>query len=101
MPADRRQDVGAPGSVGSFHIINLSALQLAAVVDVNRLPFRENVEDLRTGFAMAVAGGFRATERQMDFGADCRSVDVEDTSVGFVHCVKCAVYVLGIDGRGQ
>src|SRR5207237_7822028 len=43
-------------------LINLRALQFAAVVNVDRLPLGEDVEDLRARFAVAVAGGLRAAE---------------------------------------
>ena len=43
--------------------VDLRALQLAAVVDVDRLPLGEDVEHLRARLAVAVAGGLRAAKR--------------------------------------
>ena len=37
--------------------IDLGLLQLAAVVDIERFPLAKDIEHLRAGFAMAVAGG--------------------------------------------
>ncbi|MCV4600258.1 hypothetical protein OFC63_29995, partial [Escherichia coli] len=49
--------------------IDLRALKSSAVIDVNGLPFAEDVEHLRARFAMPVAGRFGPAERQVDFGA--------------------------------
>ena len=53
--------------LGRLDLIDLCALQLAAEVDVDRLPLREDVEHLSSCFAMTVAGGFGAAERQVYF----------------------------------
>src|SRR4051812_28438651 len=57
------------GLLGRFDV-DLRALKLAAEVNVNGLPFRENIQHLRSGFAMPVAGRLRAAKRKMNFGAD-------------------------------
>ena len=51
-------------------LIDLGALQLAAEVDVDRLPLRENVEHLSSCFAMTIACGFGPAERQMYFSTN-------------------------------
>src|SRR5437868_2576608 len=55
---------------GRFDRVNLCALQLATEVDVNRLPFREDVQHLRSCFTMPVASRFSAAERKVHFSAD-------------------------------
>src|SRR2546423_13184361 len=81
--------------------VDLRALQLAGIVDVNGFPFREDVEHLRTAFAVAVARRLRAAERQMDFCADGRSVDVEDARLHVFQRAKSAVRVARVDRRRQ
>src|ERR1043166_9683373 len=79
-------------------LINLRALKLAAVVNVNALPLAEDVEDLRAGLAVAVARRLRAAEGEVNFRADGGGVDVEDAGVHLVHRVEGAVHVLRVDG---
>src|SRR2546423_1355473 len=81
--------------------VDLCALQLAGIIDVNGFPFREDVEHLRAAFAVAVAGRLRAAERQMDFGADGRRVDVEDAGLHVFQGAKSAVRVARVDRRRQ
>src|SRR5947209_20139387 len=81
--------------------VNLRALQFAAVVNVDRLPLGEDVEDLSARLAVAVARGLRAAEGEVDFRADGRGVDVEDSRVHLVHRVEGAVHVLRVDGGRQ
>ena len=50
--------------VGLFGRVDLGPLQLAGVVDVDRLPLREDVERRLTRLAVAVAGVLRAAERE-------------------------------------
>src|SRR4051794_24328008 len=82
------------------HFVDLRALQLAAVVDVDALPLGEDVEDLRARLAVAVARGLRAAEGEVYFGADGRGVDVEDARVHLLHRAEGAVDVRGVD-RGR
>ena len=58
--------------------VDLRALQLARVVDVDRLPLGEDVERRLAGLAVAVAGVLRAAEREVHLGADRARVDVRD-----------------------
>src|SRR4029450_451347 len=55
------------GLLGS---VDLGALRVAGIVDVDRLPLREHVERGLARLAVAVAGVLRATEREVNLGAD-------------------------------
>src|SRR5712671_6610404 len=81
--------------------IDLRALQLAAEIHVDRLPFGEHVERRGAGFTMAVARRLRSAERQVDLGADRRRVDVEDSRVHVAHGRERPVHVLSVDRRGE
>ena len=50
-------------------VVDLRALELAGVVDVDRLPLGEDVERGLARLAVAVAGVLRAAERQVHLGA--------------------------------
>src|SRR3712207_1644671 len=89
-----------PSELLEVHFVYLRALELAAVVHVDRLPLGEDVQDLRAGLAVAVARGLRAAEGEVDFGADGRGVDVEDAGVHLAHGAEGAVHVRGVD-RGR
>src|SRR5512147_2223846 len=54
--------------------VDLGLLKLARIVDVDGLPFREGVDHGRTAFAVPVPGLLHAAERQLDLGADRRTV---------------------------
>ncbi len=45
-----------------LRVVDLSALEAAAEVDVDRFPLAEDVERLHTALTVAVAGGFGAAE---------------------------------------
>ena len=80
-----------------LNLIDLRFLQLAGVVDVERLPLGEDVEDLRAGFAVAVAGVLCADEWLMHLGTNRRRVDVEDSGLEIAHRGERAVDVLSVD----
>src|SRR5215510_4656813 len=82
-------------------VVDLGALQLATEVDVDALPFGEEVEGGGAGFAMAVAGGFGAAEGQVYFRTGRAGVDVEDAGVDVLHRPEGAVDVLGEDRGGE
>src|SRR5215831_11378285 len=67
----------APGLDSLLCVVDLRALELVAVVDVDGLPGREEV-DGSVAFAVAVAGGFHSAEGQMHLSADGGRVDVGD-----------------------
>src|SRR6516164_3997152 len=89
-----------PPSLAILIRVYLRPLQTPAEVDVDRLPFREHVQGGRAGLAMAVTGELRSAERQVDFGADRRRVDVEDAGIQIAHRSKGTVHVARID-RGR
>src|SRR5207244_13616820 len=66
------RDVRAPGFASNlfYSVIDLRPLQFAAVINVNRLPFGEDIQDLCACFAMTIARGFSAAEWQMNFSAN-------------------------------
>src|SRR5262245_38395772 len=70
-----------PTSLG----VDLCALELARVVDVDRLPLGEDVERRLARLAVAVAGVLRAAERQVHLGADRAGVDVGDPRLEVAH----------------
>ena len=61
--------------------VDLRALQLARVVDIDALPLAEEVERGLTHLAMAIAGGLGAAERQVRLRPDRAVVDVAQAGV--------------------
>src|SRR3954447_11805237 len=84
---------------GVLLIVDLRALQLAAVVDVDRLPLREHVERGLPRFAMAVAGLLHPAERQVHLGARRSGVDVGDPGLQVPHRLERLVDVAREDRR--
>src|SRR5262245_52543 len=74
--------------------VDLRALELARVVDVDRLPLGEDVERRLAGLAVAVAGVLRAAEGQVNLGADGAGVDVRDPGLEIAHGAESTVDVL-------
>src|SRR3989304_8268191 len=81
--------------------VNLRPLQGAAVIHVDALPFRENVDAGDAGLAVTVARLLDAAEGQVDFSADGGGVDVNDAGVEVAHGREGTVDVLRVDGGGQ
>ena len=81
-------------------VVDLRALQRPGVVDVDRLPLREDVERGLPRLAVAVARLLRAAERQVHLGADRAGVDVRDAGLEVAHRAERAVDVPGED-RGR
>ena len=81
-------------------VVDLRALELARVVDVDRLPLGEDVERRLAGLAVAVAGRLDAAERQVHLGAGRAGVDVGDPGLEVAHRAEGAVDVAGVD-RGR
>src|SRR5262249_44087395 len=81
--------------------VDLGALELARVVDVDRLPLRKDVERSLAGLAVAVAGVLRAAEREVHLGADRAGVDVGDAGVEVAHGSERLVDVAREDRRGK
>src|SRR4051812_28862427 len=81
-------------------VVDLRALELARVIDVERLPLREDVERCLPRLALPVAGVLRAAERQMHLGARRAGVDVGDPGLKVAHRPEGAVHVARED-RGR
>src|SRR5438105_1294746 len=77
---------------GSFLGVDLGALELAGVVDVDRLPLGEYVERRLARLAVAVARLLRAAEREVDLGADRAGVDVRDPGLEIPHRAERLVH---------
>src|SRR5258708_33399479 len=82
-------------------IVNLGALELVGIVDVNRLPFREEIDGGNGGFAVAVASLLRASEGQVGLGADRRRVHVDNSGVEIAGGLEGAIHVSRVDGSGK
>src|SRR5204862_8277286 len=67
--------------------VDLRLLQLAAVVDVDGLPFGENVQGRLSCLAVAVTGVLRAAERQMHL--DRKSTRLNSSHVEISYAVFC------------
>src|SRR5579862_4993393 len=84
----------------SRSIVDLRALELARIVDIDRLPLGEHVERRLPRLAMPVAGVLRPAEREMHLGADRAGVHVRDPSLEVAHRAERAVHVARED-RGR
>src|SRR5215813_11378703 len=93
--ASRRSDASA-ATLG----VDLGLLELARVVDVDRLPLGEEVERGLARFAMPVARVLDAAEREVHLGADRARVYVRDAGLEVAHRAEGAVHVLRED-RGR
>src|SRR5260370_40147210 len=82
-------------------VIDLCALELVGIVDVNRLPFREEIDGSNGGFAVAVAGLLRAPEGQVGLGADRRRVHVDNSGVEITGSLKGTIHVSRVDLGGR
>src|SRR4051812_32661923 len=72
-------------SGSSLVVVDLRALQLAAVVDVDRLPLGEDVERGLPRFAVAVARLLHSAEREVNLCAGRSGVDVGDAGLQVAH----------------
>src|SRR5215831_1968769 len=79
---------------------DLSALELAGVVNIDGFPFRKDIEDLGSALSVSIASRFSAAKRQMNLGANSGSVHVEDAGSGVFHRAIGAIDVPGVN-RGR
>src|SRR5258708_3661224 len=77
--------------------INLCALQAVLVVDIERLPFRVEVDGGRSSFAVAVAGVLGSSKRKLNFSADCGRIHVDNAGFEIPHGPIRLVYISGVD----
>src|SRR5208337_4511817 len=87
-------------AVSSLRIIDLGALELVGVIDVDGFPCGEEVEGAEA-FAVAVAGVLDAAEGQMHLGTDGGRVDVGDAGFEVAHGCEGAIDVARIEGSGE
>src|SRR5713101_3120096 len=78
-------------------IVNLGALELVRVIDVNSFPLGEEIDGGDGGLAMSVAGLLGAAEGQVGFGANRGRIHVDDPRVEIAGCLKCAVHLACVD----
>src|SRR2546422_11428056 len=81
--------------------VDLGLLQPSRVVDVDRLPLREDVQSRLPRLAVAVARVLRAAKRQMHLGAGRPRVDVGDARLKVAHRAERLVDVAREDRRGK
>src|SRR5260370_14683830 len=79
--------------------IDLRLLERVGVIHIDRLPLGVKVNRADAALAMAVARCLRAAEREVNFGADGRSVDVGDAGFEISDCGKGLVHVLRVQRR--
>src|ERR1700739_3746565 len=82
-------------------VIDLRALQFVRIIDIDRLPLREEINGRHGRFAMPVPGLLGAAERQMSFRADGRSVDVNNPGIEILDGSEGPVYIAGVNGGGK
>src|SRR5262249_13291777 len=81
--------------------VDLRTLELAAVVDVDRLPLGEYVERRLPGLAVTVAGLLHAAEREVHLSARRSRVDVCDAGLQVAHRLERLVDVAREDRRRE
>src|SRR5580658_558987 len=79
-----------------LRVVDLRALQLVRVVDVDGFPSGEEVEGAEA-FSVAVAGALDAAEGEMDFGAYGGCVDVGDACFEVAHGGEGAIDVARVE----
>src|SRR5438552_13107017 len=77
--------------------IDLRALKLARVIDVDRLPLGVDVERGAAGLTMTVAGRLHTAERELDLRTDGARVDVDDPGLGVAHEAERVIHVPRVD----
>src|SRR5258708_38301374 len=87
--------------ISELIVIYLRALEVVGIVDIDGLPFGEEIDGSNGGFAMAVAGLLCAAERQVCFSADCRSVYIDNSGIEIARGLEGAIHVSRVDGSGE
>src|SRR5882762_4904731 len=68
-----------------FRVVDLGALELVGVVDVEGFPFGVEIDGGDCGFAVAVAGFLSAAEGQVSFGADGSRAHIDHPAAETAH----------------
>src|SRR5437588_8875205 len=85
----------------SLRTVDLRALQLVGIINVERLPFAVEINNRAAAFAMAVAGGFGAAKGQMHLCADGGRIYISDAGIKIAHGAERLVDVASVDGGRQ
>src|SRR6266571_1029470 len=88
-----------PRSVSS--VVDLGALELVGIIDVDGLPFGEEINGGDGGFAVAIAGLLRADKGQMRLRPNRGGVDVDDSGVQIACGLESAVHVSRVNRSGK
>ena len=78
-------------------IVDLRSLKFAAVIDVDRLPLREEIVDCPSTFTMSVAGLFDAAKGEVSLSPDCGCIDIRNTGLDITHRNECLVDIPRVD----
>src|ERR1041384_4848516 len=81
--------------------VDLRPLELSAIVHVDRLPLREDIEHGPAPLTVAVPGPPDAAEGHVGFGADRRGVDIRDPRPDVADRLIGLVDVARVDRRGE
>src|SRR5260370_9184721 len=82
-------------------VVDLRPLQLVRIIDVDGLPFREEIDGRDRRFAMPVASLLGAAEGQMRLGPNRRRVHVNDSGVKVARGLKSLIHIARINRRRQ
>jgi hypothetical protein len=82
-------------------IVDLRALQPATVIDVDALPFREEVQGRRSCLAVTVSSCLGAAKGEMYLRSRGARVDVQDAGEDVLHRPECGVDIGGEDRGGE
>src|ERR1051326_9101442 len=84
-----------------LYIVDLGALELAAIVEVQRLPLRKDVERGPSPLAVSVSRPLDAAKRHVSFRPDRGSIDIGDSGAKVADRAVGVVDVLRVDGRRE
>src|SRR5256885_13452497 len=88
-------------STGLLRVVDLRALQLIGVVDVQRLPLGVEVDGGDGCLAMAIAGLLGAAKGQMRLGPNGRRIDINDAGEQIARRAEGAIHVARINRCGK
>src|SRR5215472_9002977 len=85
----------------SSSVVDLRALELVGIIDVDALPFGEEINGGNGGFAVAIASLLGAAKRQMGFCPNRGRVNVDDSGVQVACRLESAVHVSRVNRSGK